>query len=136
MSDGTYTPFVNPNALLSMPVVSPDGSITHGSEPSNTAPDSSSYNLFGNILENVPIFGTAASAGAMAGTKAASTPESTTKTKNSLVDVVLVVIGLMLLSRGFGLIGEEGEGVIVQLSNPAKYPGIGHAIQHAKGKGK
>jgi hypothetical protein len=45
---------------------------------------------------------------------------------------IVVVIGLFVVSRGFGLLGEEGSGVIVDMANPVKYPGIGHAVQHFK----
>lgn len=51
------------------------------------------------------------------------------------ISVLFVVIGLFVLSRGFGLLGEEGSDVIVNLGDPAKFPGIGHAIQGVK-KGK
>ena len=132
MSDGTYTPFVNPNALLSMPVVSPDGSITHGSEPSNTAPSAPSLSASDVVASVLDV--NFLTKGIQPG--AAAKQQEKTDWQKVAIDVVLVVIGLMLLSRGFGLIGEEGEGVIVQLSNPSKYPGFGHAIQHAKGKGK
>jgi len=55
--------------------------------------------------------------------------------KRIMYGAIFVVIGLFVVSRGFGLLGEEGSGVIVDMENPAKYPGIGHAIQHLK-KGK
>jgi hypothetical protein len=55
--------------------------------------------------------------------------------KTFVWSILFIVIGLMIISRGFGLIGEEGAGVLVDIADPAKYPGIGHAIQHIK-KGK
>jgi hypothetical protein len=141
MSDGTnlYAPYVNPVALDSMPLVTSDGAVTHGSDPAAGAPNPppqgstvSVSNWVGNILDSVPLLGPAASAGVIAGTAARSTPQSTQISQTVIWSVVLVVVGLLLLSRGFGLIGEEGEGVIVNLSNPSKYPGIGHAIQGMK----
>lgn len=47
---------------------------------------------------------------------------------------IAVVIGILVISRGFGLLGEQGESVAVSLANPAKYPGIGHAVQSLKRK--
>lgn len=46
-----------------------------------------------------------------------------------LWSIVLVVLALFMFSRGLGMIGEEGVSTIVQLEDPTKYPGIGHAVR-------
>jgi hypothetical protein len=52
--------------------------------------------------------------------------------KRVLYGALFVVVGLFVISRGFGMIGEEGENVVVSLGDPTKFPGIGHAIQGIK----
>jgi len=141
MSD--YAPYVNPISLETMPLVATDvtgTNVTHGTDAPNTVPpvpstmplaglakffDVIDTTIFGNIVPNIGRSGV---------TPEAQKQITAEQTKKVLWSVLLVVIGLMLLSRGFGLLGEEGENVIVNLSNPSKYPGIGHAIQGMKGK--
>lgn len=54
--------------------------------------------------------------------------------KTLLYPALFVVIGLLVISRGFGMIGEEGTDVLVNLENPQKFPGVGHAIQGIKNR--
>jgi hypothetical protein len=59
-------------------------------------------------------------------------PDSNSILKPILYGALFVVVGLFVISRGFGMIGEEGENVVVSLGDPTKFPGIGHAIQGIK----
>ena len=63
-------------------------------------------------------------------------PDSTSFLKPILYGAIFVVVGLFVISRGFGMIGEEGENVVVSLGDPTKFPGIGHAIQGIKKRKK
>lgn len=56
-------------------------------------------------------------------------PDSTSITKPVIYAALFVVVGLLIISRGFGLLGEEGANIAVNLTNPEKFPGVGHAIQ-------
>lgn len=127
-------------ALDASPFVIPETSqIVTGSDPATSAPDHG----FG---ENPPdgsaswtdkffTYGPNARARFEAANKAAG--ESTqsgsfTSFKPVLYGALVVVIGLLIVSRGFGLLGEEGENVVVSLGNPQKFPGVGHAISGLK----
>lgn len=141
MSD--YLPTIAPLALDSSSFVAPDvngANITHGSDAASTAPAPpatmpiSGFAKFFDAIDT-SIFGNIAPGIGRAGVPAEQQKQLTQEASRTVLwSVLLVVIGLMLLSRGFGIIGEEGEGVIVNLSNPSKFPGIGHAIQGMKGK--
>lgn len=143
MSD--YLPQIPPLALEASPFLASDtngANVTHGSDAASTAPAPAVPRGFtvsdfvAGVLSNVPILSDVARTGASATGKQISTEQGKKDLSVLVWSVLLVVIGLMLLSRGFGIIGEEGEGVIVNLSNPSKYPGIGHAIQGMKGSKK
>jgi len=130
---GTYAPSTNSLAFDSSAFLAHDNqgmNVTHGADPANTAPDvpkdQGSAAWLSTILD-VIIDPT--------GEKKKTNPTVSKDAAKTLIwSVLLVVIGLMLLSRGFGLIGEEGAGLVVDISNPTKYPGIGHAIRGLKGK--
>jgi hypothetical protein len=151
MSDAPQS-YVAKTGLESMPVVWGDtalasamgtsamatgaDSLSSANKSMNTAPEKAVSgtswinDLMNGILGNVPIFSEAAKVGAIVGTT--STPKQQAFTKELVYAALFVVIGLMIISRGFGLIGEEGAGTLLELENPAKYPGIGHAIQGIK----
>jgi|ERR1035437_695497 hypothetical protein len=106
-----------------------------GTSPETAVSGTSWINdLMNGVLGNVPILSEAGKVGAIAG--ATSTPAQKAATKTVVYAVIFVFIGLMIVSRGFGLIGEEGGEKVLELSNPTKYPGIGHAIQGMKGSKK
>jgi hypothetical protein len=133
-----YAPTVNPVALLSSPFMTPDGTVNHGSDP----PPAITPGAFNFLKTSLDVITNPT------GEKKTDTVEQNKASvlgslgkilndffsKDFLWSVVLVVIGLMLLSRGFGLLGEEGESVIVNLANPDKFPGVGHAIQGLRRK--
>jgi hypothetical protein len=64
--------------------------------------------------------------------KAKADTELSSRWNVVLWSALLVVIALFLFSRGLGMIGEEGEGIVVDMASPVKYPGIGHAVQGMK----
>lgn len=66
------------------------------------------------------------------GEKAGSSSPWYERYSTILWSVLLVVLGLLLFSRGLGLIGEESASTVLSIEDPAKYPGIGHAIQRMK----
>lgn len=142
-----YSPYITKTALDASPVVmaSSDGiqAIHTGADAAALANNSASnapqnpqgFGLtFNEFLNNLPLIGPAAQIGVGTGMAIAEKPKAAAVTKNIVYGALIVVIGLLVLSRGFGLLGEEGSDIVVNLGNPKKYPGIGHAIQGLKNR--
>jgi hypothetical protein len=92
----------------------------------NTGGGNSADAVNASIKAGIPASQTAATAGQKISDTA----------KKILYGALFVVIGLFIISRGFGLIGEEGASVALNIEDPTKYPGIGHAVQAIKRKKK
>lgn len=155
--DLSYTPYVTKTALDSMPLNwgdsalantfgttaqatgtdSADGVAKALSTPPETAAKKDWYDTFisaleGSVAQNAPTSGT------LIGQKLPTSPSveaSKATWKKILYGALFVVVGLLIISRGFGLLGEEGTDVVVNLGDPKKFPGIGHAVRGLKSKG-
>ncbi len=159
MSNGfpnlTYAPYVTKTALDSMPLSWGDSALanTFGTTAQATGTDSADgvsqamatppetaakkdwYSIFisaleGSVAQNAP------TSGKLLGQTlptSQSLEEKKATWRKILYAALFVVIGLLVISRGFGLLGEEGSDVIVNLGDPKKFPGIGHAVKGLKG---
>jgi hypothetical protein len=158
MNEGTsYAPGLNLTALEASPFTWGDGALANASGTSANASGSDSAAIVQTALNTPPetapkygvktafsdIWDTFFGSGPIVETPKAAAERKKIESEQSLLErypllwsVLLVVVGIMLLSRGFGLLGEEGENVVVNLSDKNKYPGIAHAIHGLKGKAK
>ena len=147
MSDLGYIPGVNLTALESSPVSWGGGAAANylgtssnaiGSDPvasvdraASTPPETvpnASYGTKG-FLAAVLDFANPLSS---ADTKTKAEDKITSGFNVVLWSVLLIVIALFLFSRGLGMIGEEGMGIVENMADPVKMPGIGHAVQGIK----
>ena len=148
MSDIGYVPGVNLTALESSPVSWGGGASANILGTSANASGSDPAAHVDKALTTPPETAPKAGYGSMTFLESVLDilPESlvskvpgsnkTTFSRTLIYSVVLVVIALLVFSRGLGMLGEEGAGVIVDMGDPAKYPGIGHAVQGFKGRKK
>jgi hypothetical protein len=151
MSDAPY--YVSKTSLDSMPLVLPGTDVSKvftgsdsaasvnasmSSEPQGANEQSwqdRMNHIFDNVLSNnlyVPMTlpdGTVIKENPNTKPGGVLRPDSTSIAKPVIYAALFVVVGLLVISRGFGLIGEEGSDVVVNLADPKKFPGVGHAIQ-------
>jgi hypothetical protein len=141
-----YVPYVSKTALDSMPLTLPGVDVSQiftGSDSAATVnagvqsepktQDKFTAALEGALQNNlyVPLElgGKTYAANPNTGVGGVLNPNANSIAKPIIYAALFVVIGLLIISRGFGMIGEEGSDLVVNLANPEKFPGVGHAIQ-------